>query len=191
MQIETLSRILILLLALSIPTAGTYGKEKTTSGERVYGWVEKAIVMPVGAKVKIKLDTGALTSSMHAENIEIYSIGGGEDGVRFTLELEDKETGKLVKRKMDLDVERYLVVRGAGGEDRRPVVKLELCIGNKVFKEQFSLRDRGNMNYPVLIGRRMLQELGLVDSKATFLTEPECKVEEAILEGKASGMYSG
>lgn len=177
------------LLLLLISTATTlHAREKTTEGERVYGWVEKGIVMPTGALVKIKLDTGALTSSMHAEDVEIYDLPGGQDGVRFTLELEDKETGKVIERRMDLEVERYLVVRGAGGEDRRPVVKLELCIGNRVLKEQFSLRDRDNMLYPVLIGRRTLKDLGLVDSHATFLTEPECPVDEQVANGKAPGM---
>ena len=180
-------RILLLLSTLALATAAG-ASEKTTSGERVYGWVEKGIVMPVGALVKIKLDTGALTSSMHAENIEIYDLEGGQDAVRFTLELEDKETGKTVERRMDLEVERYLVVRGAGGEDRRPVVKLDLCIGDRVYSEQFSLRDRGDMLYPVLIGRRTLKDLGLVDSRATFLTEPECEVDEAVLEGEVKGM---
>lgn len=152
--------------------------EKTTRGERVFGWVEKGIVMPVGALVKMKLDTGALTSSMHAEDIEVYDIPDGGDGVSFTLELEDKLTGEIVQRRMDLEVERYLVVRGAGGEDRRPVVKLPLCIGDRVYLEQFSLRNRGNMLYPVLIGRRTLKDLGLVDSKSTFLTRPECNGDQ-------------
>ncbi len=164
---------LLLCCVLGLVTA-VQAREKTTSGQRVYGWVEKGVVMPAQALVKMKLDTGALTSSMHAEDIEIYNIRGEDDGVRFTLELEDRLSGKLVKKRMDLEVERYLKVRGAGGQDRRPVVNLDICIGDHVFREQFSLRDRGDMIYPVLLGRRVLTKIGLVDSGATFLTEPEC-----------------
>ncbi|MFA5494448.1 MAG: RimK/LysX family protein [Porticoccaceae bacterium] len=175
------------LSALSLLTATAHAKEETTTGERVYGWVEKGIVMPLGAIVKMKLDTGALTSSMHADDIEIYTIDADEHGVRFTLELEDQHSGKMIKRRMDLEVERYIIVRGAGGEDRRPVVKLPLCIGDRVYTEQFSLRNRNNMNYPVLLGRRTLQDLGLVNSKATFLTKPECEIpaKRAKKAGKA------
>ncbi len=177
-----------LLIAVLVCPPMAYASEKTTSGQRVFGWVEKGIVMPVGALVKMKLDTGALTSSMHAEDIEIYDIPDGGDGVRFTLELEDKDSGEVVERRMDMEVERYLIVTGAGGEDRRPVVKMDLCIGDHIYHEQFSLRDRGNMNYPVLIGRRTLRELGLVDSDATFRSEPECEVDEEVAEGEAPGM---
>lgn len=177
-----------LLLAVLVCSPMAHASEQLTSGQRVFGWVEKGIVMPVGALVKMKLDTGALTSSMHAEDIEIYDIPDGGDGVRFTLELEDKDSGEVVERHMDMEVERYLVVHGAGGEDRRPVVKMDLCIGNRVYHEQFSLRDRDNMIYPVLIGRRTLRDLGVVDANATFMTEPECEVEEEVAEGEAPGM---
>lgn len=177
-----------LLLAVLACVPMTHASEKMTSGQRVFGWVEKGVVMPVGALVKMKLDTGALTSSMHAEDIETYDIPDGGDGVRFTLELEDKDSGERLERRMDLEVERYLVVRGAGGEDRRPVVKMELCIGDHIYHEQFSLRNREEMIYPVLIGRRTLRDLGLVDARATFVTEPECEVEEDVAEGEAPGM---
>ena len=174
LHLRSLAMCALAALAATAPTL--QASEKTSSGQRVYGWVEKGVVMPVGALVKIKLDTGALTSSMHAEDIEVYKLKDRKgDGVRFTLELEDKDSGEMVQRPMDLEVERYLVVRGAGGEDRRPVVKLELCIGDRSYNEQFSLRDRGNMLYPVLVGRRTLSKLGLVDSSATFLTQPECQ----------------
>ncbi len=165
-----------------------HASEEHSSGQRVYGWVEKGIVMPTGALVKMKLDTGALTSSMHAEDIETYSIPDGGDGVRFTLELEDQDSGEMIERRMDLEVERYLIVTGAGGEDRRPVVKMDLCIGDNVYHEQFSLRNRDEMIYPLLIGRRTLRELGLVDARSTFLTEPECEVDDEVAEGEAPGM---
>lgn len=177
---RSMCRIALLLGCILGLATTLEAREKTTRGQRVYGWVEKGMVMPVQAMVKMKLDTGALTSSMDAEDIEIYKIGEDEDGVRFTLEFEDSATGKVVKKRMDLEVERYLKVRGAGGHDRRPVVKLDICIGNHVFREQFSLRDRGDMLYPVLLGRRVLTRLGLVDSGSTFLTEPECEIQQAL-----------
>jgi len=160
--------------------AGVTGAD-TPAGDtpsRVYGWVEKAMVMPVGALVKIKLDTGALTSSIHAENIRTYDIEDDGHGVRFDLELEDQRSGEIVSREMDLPVERYLIVRGAGGEEQRPVVKLSLCIGERVYEEQFSLRNRDDMLYPVLIGRRTLRDMGLVDSSDTFLSTPRCPLPQ-------------
>lgn len=177
-----LSKYLFCCLSALCLLTSAHAREETTTGERVYGWVEKGIVMPVGALVKMKLDTGALTSSMHADDIEVYITEDDEQGVRFTLELEDQHTGKLIQRRMDMTVERYIIVRGAGGEERRPVVRLPLCIGDRVYVEQFSLRNRDNMIYPVLLGRRTLQDLGLVSSNATFLTKPECELPAQRIE---------
>nr|MBP6384589.1 ATP-dependent zinc protease [Aeromonas sp.] len=43
------------------------------------------------------------------------------------------------------------------------------------YKEWFTLRDRSKMIYPVLIGRRLLAELGAVDSSQTFTVKPACR----------------
>ena len=39
----------------------------------------------------------------------------------------------------------------------------------------FTLRDRSDMIYPVLLGRRLLAELGPVDSARTFTVQPSCR----------------
>ncbi len=169
----SLSKRVLCLLCL-LASLASMTSAASSKAAPVLGWVEKAIVMPVGATVKIKLDSGALTSSMHATAIELHKRNG-EDWVAFELELEDIASGEQLLTPMALPVERFIRVRGAGGEDRRPVVKLELCIGEKIYTEQFSLRDRGDMLYPVLIGRRTLQDLGLVDVNSTYLTRPSCE----------------
>lgn len=140
---------------------------------RVFGWVEKAVIEELDAEVKVKLDSGALTSSMHAEEIERFERDG-EEWVRFTIGLEDERDGDFVEQEFEKPLYRSLKVIGAGGSDRRPVVLLRLCIGDRVYEEQFSLRDRSEMNYPVLLGRRTIQHLGLLDVSRTFVHEPDC-----------------
>lgn len=139
-----------------------------------FGWVERATVEPWGILVKAKLDSGALTSSMHAENIDRFKKDG-DDWVRFTVELEDMDSDKQVETRLERKVVRKIKVRGAGGAEERPVVLMKVCLGNRIHEEQFSLNDRDKMNYPVLIGRRMLEDVGPVDSSKTFTTEPTCK----------------
>ncbi len=144
----------------------------------VFGWVEYAIVMPAAAKVKVKLDSGALTSSMDARDIEIIRRDG-KRWVRFVLHLEDRLTSEDVYRQMELPLKRIVRLRGAGGEDRRPTVEIPLCIGDKVYTEEFTLRDRDNMLYPVLLGRTTLQQLGgLLDVNATFTKLPSCPLPD-------------
>lgn len=140
---------------------------------RVFGWLERAVVMPVDTTVKAKLDTGALTSSIHATDIGAHQQDG-KDWVDFTIEFKDADSGEKVVQALSLPVKRFIRVRGAGGEDRRPVVMLDICIGGQVYNEQFSLRDRSDMLYPVLIGRRLLRDLGPVDVNATYVTQPAC-----------------
>ena len=75
---------------------------------------------------------------------------------------------------------RYdLRVRGAGGSEQRPVVRMDVCVAGERLNEEFSLRDRSNMHYPVLLGRRTLDRLGNVDSSRTFTTSPDCTTGNA------------
>lgn len=140
---------------------------------QVLGWIEKGLILPEEIAVKFKLDSGALTSSMHAENIDRFKKDG-DDWVRFTLELEDVDTDKKIEKRIEREVVRDIKVRGAGGAEKRPVVLMKVCLGNRTYEEQFSLNDRDKMNYPVLIGRRALEDIGLVDSSKTFTVEPDC-----------------
>ena len=155
-----------LLLSLASTTAHA-------DSPRVLGWVEEGLILPEKVAVKFKLDTGALTSSMHAENIDRFERDG-EEWVRFTVELEDIDTEKEVRTRLERKMVRDIKVRGAGGAEERPVVLMKVCLGNQTYEEQFSLNDRDKMNYPVLIGRRTLEKVGLVDSSKTFTVEPSC-----------------
>ncbi len=149
------------------------GMATAANSPQVLGWVEEGLILPEKVAVKFKLDTGALTSSMHAENIDRFEKDG-EDWIRFTVELEDINTEKQVRTRLERKMVRDLTVRGAGGAEERPVVLMKVCLGNQTYEEQFSLNDRDKMNYPVLIGRRTLEKIGPVDSSKTFTVEPSC-----------------
>lgn len=163
------SMIPLLLTAMPFAAAPVLAESKPT-----FGWVEEGLIMPENTRVKFKLDTGALTSSMHAEKLDRFK-NGGDDWVRFTVELEDTDTEKKVETRLERKVVRTIKVRGAGGAESRPVVMMKVCLGDRIYEDQFSLNDRDKMNYPVLIGRRMLEDVGLVDSSKTFTTKPNCK----------------
>ncbi len=141
--------------------------------DRVFGWVEKATLQPWGVEVKAKLDSGALTSSLDARDIEVFDKED-EEWVRFRLRLEDEASGETFTERMELPLYRDLRVRGAGGRDERPVVLMKVCLGDTVYEEQFGLRDREEMHYPLLLGRRSIGHLGLLDVRETFLNEPDC-----------------
>lgn len=158
--------LMLLLSATALPAAAQ-------TPERVFGWIEKGLIQPENIPVKMKLDTGALTSSLDAKDLQRFERDGDE-WVRFKVELTDGDTGKLVDSPFERRVVRNVKLRGAGGAERRPVVMMQICIGKRIYDEEFSLKNRSKMNYPVLIGRRTLGRLGLVDVSRTFTVDPKC-----------------
>ena len=155
----------ILLLALAAPPLA--------AAEQVLGWVEKAYIPALGVTVKSKMDTGALTSSIHATDVERFKQDG-EKWVRYTVTLEDPDSHDTVSKTLERRLLRRIKVTGAGGVDHRLVVEMDVCFGDKVYKEQFSLSNRNDKIYGLLIGRRTLEHLGLLDVTRTFTLEPAC-----------------
>ena len=117
--------------------------------------------------IPAKIDTGADSSSMWASRVNMR-----EDG---TLEycLFDKGspfyTGILLETK---DYRAKLVRSSHGDQQVRYRVKLPITIDDNNFETTFTLADRSRNNFPVLIGRRTLENKFLVDvSKSSVLRQ--------------------
>ena len=126
------------------------------------------------ARAAERLDMAAQTISAQVRELE-KALGVSllrSEG--RNLVLTDANTDKVVRRSVERPVERSVTVRGAGGMEQRPTVTMSVCVGDQVYKEWFTLRDRSKMIYPVLLGRRLLAELGPVDSSRTFTVQPTC-----------------
>lgn len=137
------------------------------------GWVEEGLILPEGISTKMKLDTGARTSSIDARSIERLEVNG-KDWVGFVSEFENPETKKVVKFSFERPVVRRVELRGAGGIDHRITVNIQICVGDRALVEEFTLNNRSKMHYPVLLGRRTLEHLGPIDASKTFAVEPTC-----------------
>ncbi|MFD2191518.1 ATP-dependent zinc protease [Pistricoccus aurantiacus] len=164
-----LRRFLLVFSLLLISITNLAGADE----HKVFGWVEKATIEPWGVEVKAKLDSGALTSSLDARDIESFEKNG-EEWVRFRLKLEDEANNERFTETVERKVQRDLTLRGAGGKSHRPTVLMNLCIDDTLYEEEFSLRSRKKMLYPVLLGRRTISHLGLLDVEKTFLSKPSC-----------------
>lgn len=176
------SHLCACLLALGLGVGSALGSVAALAEapERVLGWVEKVTVEPWGVEVKAKLDSGALTSSLDARDIELFEKEDRE-WVRFRLRLDDQSNDETLSVNLERPLYRDLTVRGAGGRDERPVVLLEVCVGDTRYEEQFSLRDREEMHYPMLLGRRTIGHLGLLSVTETFLTEASCDEDSPLV----------
>ena len=163
--------LLVCILALS-PTACL--AKQNLHGKVISGWVERVSVHEGGViATKAKLDTGAKTSSIHAEEIERFEKDG-ESWVRFTLVLEDLDD-EVQRVKLEKPVKRNIRVKDHQDDSRRrPIVELPVCFDGRLHQVHFSLADRSEFIYPVLFGRRFLNDVAVVDAGETFLTAGAC-----------------
>lgn len=176
--------ILFLLFSSSIVLA-----DSTIPGKVIAGWVEKISFSDNNLTVKVKLDTGAKTSSIFAKDIKKYKRES-ENWVDFTLVLQN-EDGKVHKIPMSAPRSRKVRIKNHDGEhDRRVVVEIPFCFDGRMHEAEFTLADRSEYIYPVLLGRAFLEKVAIVDPDATFLTKATCQTPEEI-EPKQSGKTNG
>lgn len=130
------------------------------------------------------MDTGATTSSIDSEIIDIKKTGEkkhDENGKLIdtgeTVLFSVKGEGDEVKT-FERPVKRFVRIKAKnGGFIRRPVIMMDFCIAGRQVSEEVNLANRENFIYPVLIGRNMMKDAGLVvNPAATFLGRPICKI---------------
>lgn len=157
-----------LFLALALLAAGAtsgHSEERQT-----VGWVEKAIVFPGNLQLKVKLDTGALNSSLNASQIEEF-VRNDEKWVRFSVTNWQNLTATLEKKL----IRTARIKEHDRASNQRPVIQLGICLAN-VFKEvEVNLVDRSNFKYQMLIGRSFLQGSFVIDPARTFTVKPQCQ----------------
>lgn len=156
---------IVILLVLSVP-----GQALAQQGKLIFGWVEEVVVSRSALTMHAKLDTGADTSSLDAQDIERFERDG-DPWVRFTLSGEEDGETTTLERPLVRDV---LIKRHRGPSQRRPVVKVPVCLGPFLLDIEVSLIDRSNFNYPVLIGRAAMEGVAVVDGERALTHDPEC-----------------
>lgn len=144
-------------------------KPVTDEPIRIYGWREYIFLNGVEDRLQAKLDTGALTSSIHAEEMELFERDG-KKWVRFIV--TDPRVKNPERTRLEAPLVRIARVKEPGGESvPREVVRLGFTLGDRKLRGEFTLNNRANMLAPVLIGRTMLKDLGWVDPGRTYLSD--------------------
>jgi hypothetical protein len=122
----------------------------------IVGWKE-AVRFP---KIKLgpmaaKIDTGARTSALHADEIEVRGRR-----VRFVIE------GKAYAAPLT----GFRRVKSSNGiSEMRPVIRATVQLGSVLMKTEMSLTDRTDMDVPMLLGRNTITGLFVVNPGKTFL----------------------
>ena len=139
----------------------------------IAGWVEKVRINNYDFEVKAKLDTGARTSSIHASNIKSFKKDG-KQWVSFTLILEDSKDN-LHEIHIEKPRSRRTNIKNHDGQhDKRYVIDLDICFNGRAYTTEFTLADRTEYIYDILLGRQFLKKVAIVDPKSIFLTTPKC-----------------
>ena len=126
--------------------------------------------------LEARIDTGAETSSIHAEDIQLIEKDG-KRWIRFNL--ENPQTGAMIPLERRLHRRILVKTKAEGVTDRRYVVRMWVTLGQTRVWLDVSLSDRDDFEFPLLIGRNMLVDHFSVDvSKHHTLTKPTTESEE-------------
>ncbi len=133
----------------------------------VLGEVEKVYFPVHQISLNARIDTGAKRSSIHAENIVPFERDG-KSWVHFDM-LNEKNERIKVKKEV---VRKIKVKRHLEEGQRRYVVKMRLNISSLSYLVEVSLTDRGQYEYPVLVGRNYLKGNAIVDPSLKYTQKP-------------------
>lgn len=174
-------RFVALSIFLSLISLAPSASSKSEVGEKlVMGWLETVFLRPMNLHATAKLDTGAKTSSVHASKIEHFTKGG-TPWVRFEFVASKGKDAIKIERPL---VRKAVIKERLSRSSTREVVMLSICKNGKEYETEFTLNDRSNFNYPMLLGRSFLAGVALVDSAETFLF----KADGDPCGGKVSGL---
>ena len=161
---------------------------QTPDGKMYLGEDEYIYIKEADATFDARIDTGAAVSSISAKNITEFERNG-KRWYRFTIEANDQSF------EVEAPYVRTSQIRQSSKNTltERIVVSLNLKIGSFSTKSEFTLTDRTHMQYPLLIGRTLIQDIAVVDvardhiqgrNKDTFLILNKADYEAAMKAGQ-------
>lgn len=155
----------LFLALLFLPCLAFAGAQTPTQ----VGWVERVALYPGGFILPAKVDTGAVSCSLHCPNPTMYEKGGSQ-WVKFQIKDAD---GK------DVTIDRQVVgtrriKRHYGDFQMRPVIRMGVCLGSLYRETDVNLVDRTGFEYPMLIGRNFMDKEIVVNPSVKNTVEPRC-----------------
>lgn len=152
--------------------------KKPQQKKQIVGWREVVALPELGISgIPAKIDTGARTSSLHAVNIDLFDRDG-EEMARFDL---DFGGGRPFRHCEAVRVAHRTITSSNGATEERLIVKTILSMGGQDFRAEFSLADRSDMVFPMLIGRTALRRRFLVNPGRSFLISKREDAKEEFL----------
>ena len=133
----------------------------------IIGWREWVGLPALGIEqIKVKVDTGARSSSLHALGLREFERDG-EKWVRFQVHPNQRNNDKTVEVEAKILEHRY--VRSSSGKaSRRPVIVTEIELLGITWSAELTLASRTNMGFRMLLGREAFRQRFLVDAGNSY-----------------------
>lgn len=130
--------------------------------KKTLGWKDKIDFIDWGLEnLDIKIDTGARTSVIHCKEIALIKKYR-KNYVKFIL-LDDNHP-QFSNQEFILPFHKEKKVKNSfGHEENRFIVKTTVKIFGKKHEIEISLRDRSNLEFPVLLGRSFIRKKYIID----------------------------
>lgn len=120
----------------------------------VIGWHECISLPEMGLMdFAVKVDTGAKTTALHAENIETFA----KDGVKWVRFTAPSLTGSVARQCEFPVYTKRDITNTSGTPETRIIIRTPMVLAGRRWKIDISLTDRGNMRFPLILGRRALR----------------------------------
>lgn len=112
--------------------------------------------------IEAKIDTGAFTSAIHCTDIREVTRPDGSRAIRFRL----LDPSHPLYHQQVFQFEEFSLreIKSSFGQvQERYVIRTQIQVFEEILEADFSLSDRSDLKYPVLIGRALLQNNFVVD----------------------------
>lgn len=117
-------------------------------------------------KIKVKVDTGARSSALHAFNVKEFERAG-ETWVRFDVHPDQRSGKRTIST--EAKVLEYRTVKNSGGKStKRPVIVTEISLLDETWPVELTLANRDEMGFRMLLGREAIRGTFLVDSGGSY-----------------------
>jgi hypothetical protein len=111
--------------------------------------------------VEAKIDTGAYTSSIHCSDIMLIERDGKQV---LSFHILDDQIPGLTQREFIAETFLQKKIKNSFGQsEERFIIKTAIRVFGHTFETYFSLSNRDNLKYPILLGRKFLRKRFIVD----------------------------
>jgi len=142
---------------------------KTTTPKelRIIGGEEWCVFEELGIPaIKARVDSGAKTSSIQANNAKVYNKGG-EEWVAFEVNPLQENRNVTISCEAKL-IDRRTVKSSLGISEERLVVSTTIKLGEDKYKVELTLANRDTMEFRMLLGREALNKRYMVNPAESF-----------------------